>query len=227
MPTTPLFDLSELLGMEQFYTPEGVFYEPFFKFESKFASLQRFFLMSLKASRQFNLESKVSSVISRAKDNSAELDGLHFEITSSDVEYFDDFLFASTLTQMFSLFEGFLLEVIELSRIELNSDEPIQKENIPLANRYLKWLGNVAGCEILISKETWATFDVLRDIRNRFVHASIGPVPDQMKSKFSELKFKAIASGMTEKEGYIFIGFKTIADAVKLVEVGFLKRFTN
>ena len=227
MSSEPLFDLNELLSIEQFYTTEGIFYQPFFEFESKFGSLQRYFFLNLKASRQFILESKTSSVISKAKNDSAELADLHFEITDSDIQYFDDFIFSSMLTQMFSLFESFLLEVIETARVEMDSSEPIQKDNIPLANRYIKWLTNVAGCEIVIQKETWATFDVLREIRNRFVHAHIGQIPDQMKSKFSEIKFKATTTALTENEGFVYIGFKTIADAVKQVELGFLGRFSR
>lgn len=227
MSSHPLFDLNELLSIEQFYTTEGVFYQPFFEFESKFASLQRYFLLNLKASRQFILESKTSSVIYKAKDDSEELADLHHEITTSDIQYFDDFVFSTVLTQILSLFESFLLEVIDVARIEMNSVEPIQKENIPLANRYIKWLTNVAGCEIAIPKETWATFDVLREIRNRFVHAHTGQIPNQMKSKFSEIKFKATSTTLTENEGYVYIGFKTIADAVKQVELGFLGRFSK
>ena len=227
MSSESLFDLNELLNIEQFYTTEGVFYQPFFEFESKFASLQRYFYLNLKASRRFILESKTSSVISKAKNNSAEFVDLHFEITSSDIQYFDDFIFSSMLTQMFSLFESFLLEVIEAARIEMDSSEPIQKDNIPLANRYIKWLTNVAGCEIVIQKETWATFDVLREIRNRFVHAHIGQIPDQMKSKFSKIKSEANTTALTENQGYVYIGFKTIADAVKQVELGFLGRFSK
>ena len=222
-----LFDLNELLSIEQFYTTEGVFYQPFFEFESKFGSLQRYFLLNLKVSRQFILESKTSSIISKAKNDSAELEYLHFDITHSDIQYFEDFIFSSMLTQMFSLFESFLLEVIEAARIEMSCSEPIQKDNIPLANRYIKWLTNVANCEIIITKETWATFDVLREIRNRFVHAHIGQIPDQMNTKFLEIKFKATTSALTENEGYVYIGFKTIADAVKQVELGFLGRFSR
>jgi len=227
MNSESLFDLNEMLNIEQFYITEGVFYQPFFEFESKLASLQRYFFLNLKASRQFILESKTSSVISKAKDDSAELTDLHFQITDSDIQYFNDFIFSSMLTQMFSLFESFLLEVIEAARIEMNSSELIQKDNIPLANRYIKWLTNIAKCEIVIPKETWATFDVLREIRNRFVHAHISQAPDQMKSKFSEVKFKATTVALTENEGYVYIGFKTIADAVKQVELGFLGRFSK
>ncbi len=227
MSSQTLFDLNDLLNIEPFYQTEGVFYEPFFEFESKFSSLHRYFLLNLKASQQYILESKTSSVITKAKDNSPEIFDLHFEISSSDIKFFEDFLFSSMLTQMFSLFESFLLEVINAARHEMNSTEPIQKENIPLANRYLKWLTNVAECEIDIPKETWATFDVLREIRNRFVHAQIGPIPDQMKSKFLEIKFKATFTALTENEGYVYISFKTLAKAVKQVELGFLRRFSN
>jgi len=54
-----------------------------------------------------------------------------------------------------------------------------------------------------------------------------GDAISNMKLKFSEMKFKASTITLTESEGYVFIGFKTIADAVKQVELGFLGRFSR
>ncbi len=221
------FNLNEVLGIDQFYQTEGIFYQPFFEFESKLSSLQRFYAMSSAASKRYLVESQTSAAITKAKEQSAELDHIHFEITNSDLQYFDNFLLSSVLAQMFSLFESFLLEVIEAAKLELNANEPISKDNIPLANRYLKWLTTTAGCEINISKDTWATFDVLRHIRNQFVHAHISEVPEQMKGKFLDIKNKTSAAGLSDAEGYAYVGFKTIASTVKQVELGFLKRFSE
>ena len=221
------FNLNEVLGIDQFYQTEGIFYQPFFEFESKLGSLQRFYAMSTAASKRYLVESQTSAAITKAKEQSAELDHIHFDITNSDLQYFDNFLLSSVLAQIFSLFESFLLEVIEAAKEELKTDEPISKDNIPLANRYLKWLTTAAGCEITISKDTWATFDVLRQIRNQFVHAHITEVPEQMKRRFLEIKDTTAAAGLSEAEGYAYVGFKTIATAVKQVELGFLKRFSE
>jgi hypothetical protein len=227
MTSDNLFNLNEVLGIEQFYQTEGIFYEPFFEFESKLSSLQRFYAMSLSASKRFIVESQASAAITKAKEQTSEIIDIHFDITSSDIQYFEKFLFSSVLAQTFSLFESFLLGVIDTAGVELNIEPQIPKDNIPLANRYIKWLTSTAGCEINISKDTWATFDVLRQIRNQFVHAHISEVPAQMKEKFLEIKSKTQASGLTEAEGYTYVGFKTIASAAKEVELGFLKRFSG
>jgi len=45
MEDNNLFNLNEVLGIDQFYQTEGIFYEAFFEFESKLSSLQRFYAM--------------------------------------------------------------------------------------------------------------------------------------------------------------------------------------
>jgi len=222
-----LFNLNEVLGIDQFYQTEGIFNEVFFEFESKLSSLQRFYAMSTASSKRFLMESQTSAAITKAKEQYSELIDIHFEITDSDLRYFENFLLSSVLAQIFSLFESFLLKVTQAAKVELKMDELNLKENRPLADKYLTWLTATAGCKITISKDTRATFEVLRQIRNQFVHAHIRVIPEQMKKKFMEIKDKAASTGLTESDAYAYIGFKTIADAAKQDALGFLKRFSE
>ena len=219
-----LFSLEQALTAETYYQPEGVFYEPFFVLEEKLASLARFHALSISTARQFMLESQTSLAIERVRKQSAELQDLHFSLTGADKEYFEQFVFASVLTQLFSIFEAFLLEIIDLLRSELVIQEPVQKENIPLINRYIKWINHSAGADFSISKETWSTLDILREIRNRFVHAQTKAIPEQMTQRFREHHDHAKSSGLSEHEHSVLLAFRTIGTTAKLVEVAVLRR---
>jgi hypothetical protein len=86
------------------------------------------------------------------------------------------------------------------------------------------WLNRFAGCEVKFDKNTRATLDVLRNIRNSFVHANINKTPVQMLNKLKEIKDKSIKQGYEEQEGYVLEAFNVISNAVKIVEVGAIQR---
>jgi len=117
MEDNNLFNLNEVLGIDQFYQTEGIFYEAFFEFESKLSSLQRFYAMSTSSSKRFLMESQTSAAITKAKEQYSELIDIHFEITDSDLRYFENFLLSSVLAQIFSLFESFLLKVTQAAKV--------------------------------------------------------------------------------------------------------------
>ena len=219
-----IFNFDELLQLDQIYVPEGYFYQPFYDFDSRINSLYRYFYINQKTTNQFLIESKASYVINRAKESDAMLDTIHSEITLPDVEYHLNFLYSSVLTQLFSIFENVLIEAIDLVREDLKISDEIPKDGGPIANRYLKWLDKSAGCEVTFDKNTWATLDVLREIRNSFVHANIKKTPVQMLNKLKEIKDKSIKQGYEEQEGYVLEAFSLISNAVKVVEVGVIQR---
>ena len=219
-----IFNFDELLQLDQIYVPEEYFYQPFYDFDSKINSLYRYFYISQKTTNQFLIESKASYVINRAKELDEVLDIIHSDITLPDVEYHLNFLYSSVLTQLFSIFENVLIEAIDLIREDLKITDEIPKEGGPIANRYLKWLDKSAGCEVTFDKNTWATLDVLREIRNSFVHANIKRTPVQMLKKQQEIKDKSVKQGYEEQEGYVFEAFNVISNAVKVVEIGVIQR---
>ena len=222
-----LFSLEQALTAETYYQTEGVFYEPFFVLEQKIASLARFHALSISTAGQFVVESQASLVIETGRKQSAELQDLHFSLTMADKEYFEQFVYASVLTQLFSIFETFLLEIIDLLKSELAIQEPVQKENIPLINRYIKWINHSAEAEFSISKETWSTLDILREIRNRFVHAQTKTIPEQMIQRFREHHDQAKSSGLSEHEHSVLLAFRTIGTTAKQVELAVLKRMQS
>ena len=218
-----IFNFDELLQLDQIYVPEGYFYQPFYDFDSRINSLYRYFYINQKTTNQFLIESKASYVINRAKESDAMLDTIHSEITLPDVEYHLNFLFSSVLTQLFSIFENVLIEAIDLARIDLKISDELPKDG-PIADRYLTWLNRFAGCEVRFDTNTRATLDVLRNIRNSFVHANIKKTPVQMLNKLKEIKDKSVKQGYEEQEGYVLEAFSVISNAVKVVEVGVIQR---
>jgi hypothetical protein len=218
-----IFNFDELLQLDQIYLPEEYFYQPFYDFDSRINSLYRYFYINQKTINQFLIESKASYVINRAKESDPMLDTIHSEITLPDVEYHLNFLYSSVLTQLFSIFENVLIEAIDLARIDLKISDEIPKDG-PITVRYLTWLNRFAGCEVRFDTNTNATLDVLRNIRNSFVHANIKKTPVQMLNKLKEIKDKSIKQGYEEQEGYVLEAFNVISNAVKIVEVGVIQR---
>ena len=221
--TSKPFNISDALTDEVFYQTEGTFYEPLFVFESKVSSLFRFYQLNQAVSRKFLAESHTSLAIETAKKTNAELIDLHVEITGSDSEYFEKFVFSSTLTQLFSAYEAFLLGLIELLRDKTGSDVPISKENVPLVNRYLKWMREHGSCNVSIPKETNIIFDIVRHVRNSFVHGEVVSFPEQMKGKVQSLKDSATSQGLSDSQYFLLLGFKAVGDSAKQVELAFLR----
>ncbi len=221
------FSLIDALSGEVFYQTEGIFYQPLFEFEAKMGSLYRFYLLNLAVSRRYQAESLASFTIETAKKRDAELLDVHHDITSNDLEYFGRFVFSSSLTHLFSAYEALLQELIEVMREKIRVDAPLSKDSIPLANRYVKWLRDYGGCRIELSKEANSLFDILREIRNRFVHGKNGEFPEQMRKKFLELRASASEQRLGEEEYLVFLAFRLIGQSAKQVELAFLQRMEN
>lgn len=221
--TSKPFSIFDAVTDEVFYQTEGTFYEPLFVFESKVSSLFRFYQLNQAVSREFLAESQASLAIEKAKDNDCGLIIWHHDITLSDAEYFEKFVFSSTLTQLFSTYESFLLGLIELLRDKTGSDAPISKENIPLVNRYLKWMHDQGKCEISISKEMNTIFDVVRHVRNSFVHGDVASFPEQMRGRVKSIKDSAISQGLSENQYFVLLGFRAVGESAKQVELAFLE----
>ena len=221
--TSKPFNILDALTDEVFYQTEGTFYDPLFAFESKVSSLFRFYQLNQAVSMEFLAESHASLAIEMARKKDTELLCLHFDVTHSDAEYFEKFIFSSTLTQLFSAYEAFLLGLIELLRDRTGCDAPISKENIPLVNRHLKWMHDHGKCEISISKEMNIIFDVVRHVRNSFVHGDVASFPEQMRGRVKSLKDLAISQGLSENQYFVLLGFRAIGESAKQVEIAFLE----
>lgn len=221
--TSKSFTKNDALTDEVFYQTEGTFYEPLFVFESKVSSLFRFYQLNQAVYRQFLAESHASLAIEMARRTQAELIDLHFDITYSDSEYFEKFVFSSTLTQLFSAYETFLLQIIDILREKTGSQAPISKENIPLTNRYLNWIREHGRCEITLSKEVNIVFDIVRHVRNSFVHGEVVSFPKQMTEKVKSFKDLAASQGLSENQYFVLIGFRAIGKSAKQIELAFLK----
>ncbi|MFN8916050.1 MAG: hypothetical protein ACK5VU_00180 [Burkholderiales bacterium] len=218
-----LFNISDILTDEIFYQTEGTFLEPLFVFEGKISSLFRFYQLNQAISREFLAESHTSLAIETAKKTQAELIDLHFDVTHSDAEYFEKFVFSSTLTQLFSAYEALLLGLIELLREKKGSDAPISKENVPLVNRYLKWMRDHGNCDVSMSREVNTVFDIVRHVRNSFVHGDMPHFPEQMRGRIESLKDSAVSQGLSENQYFVLLGFRAVGESAKQVEIAVLE----
>ena len=140
------FDFDELSSLETFYEPEEYFYEPFYKVQARIASLQRFFYVNLKTSREYMAQSRRSLMVTRAKSNDWIKELAHEDITLWDMEFYNNFLYAAVLTQLFSVFEIVLLQVLEMVRDDFKIGDTISdtrepaKKKMPIYRRYIKGL---------------------------------------------------------------------------------------
>jgi hypothetical protein len=221
------FDFDELNSLQQYYSPEEYFYEPFNKVQGRLASLQRFVYVNLKASREYMSQSRRSLMVTVAKSDDWTKETFHGDITLQDMEFYNDFLYAAVLTQLFSVFENVLREVIDMVREDLTIVDKISDEKIPIVNRYIKWLSNSAKIDVIFDSDTWATLDVLREIRNRFVHDNEREIPHQMIKRIEKLRQEAIENDLEENESYVWKTFETISKAIKVVEKGVIAKLQS
>jgi hypothetical protein len=218
------FDFDELVALPRFYTPEKYFYEPFYVFGGRLASLQRFFYVNLKAAREYMIQARRSLMITKAKSESWFDATFHEEMVLQDIDFYNDFLYAAILTQLFSVFENALLEIIKMVRNDLKVSEPISEQKMPIVNRYIKWLSDSAKIDVTFDRDINANLDVLREIRNRFVHEKERDFPAQMVERVQKLKMEALEKQLDEKEHFVWKTFETMSRALKVVEIAVINK---
>jgi hypothetical protein len=144
----------------------------------------------------------------------------HSDITACDIDFYNKFLYAAVQTQLFSVFENLLQDVIGMVRDDFKIVDEIPDDKIPIVDRYIKWISNSAGITAKFDKETNATLDLLRHIRNNFVHDSKRELPHQMIKRAEKLHQEAIELELEENEHVVWKTFETISRAIKILEKG-------
>jgi hypothetical protein len=132
---------------------------------------------------------------------------------------------AAVQTQLFSVFENLLQEVIEMVRADFKIIDEIPDDKIPIVDRYIKWICNSAGIVVKFDKETNATLDLLRHIRNNFVHDNKRELPHQVIKRAEKLRQEAIELELEENEHVVWKTFETISKAIKILEKGVIAKY--
>ena len=99
------------------------------------------------------------------------------------------------------------------------------KTKIPIASRNINWLSNSAKIAVKFDKDTTATFDLLRQIRNNFVHENKRGLPRQMVKRAEKLKQEALEQELEENEHFVWKAFETISKAIKIVERAVIEHY--
>lgn len=104
-----------------------------------------------------------------------------------DIDFFPEFLKASTLSMALSTFENLLGDLSEDIARELNVEVELPEKPMPYISKYLYWFTKGCGIEITLSKENNRKLDAIRSIRNRFIHRISRDIPKNIQDTISKM----------------------------------------
>lgn len=158
----------------------------FVDFEIKFNSIYRYFhLNSVFLSEYFkttreNMHALVEQESSKANEY-AHCFFLNFE-------GFKEIHNMSTLMILYTNFEALLKSVTKDIAYDFNMDiEEIQKENLPYINGYIGFLHEKFKPHFIMDSDEFEFMNILRKIRNGYLHDSSTFIPDSMKKELLTL----------------------------------------
>ena len=219
-----LFDIDEVFWLREYYRRDEAAGRPFQYFDTRFSALLRYFYINVKVARQFIVQSEAARKAGRATTVGDSSPDSQRVATLPDVEYHVDFLYASVLTQLYSLYESVLLGTVEMLRTDLQLFDVLAFDKAPITDRYVNWLRVSAGCDLDPGQEVSLTLAVLREIRNSFMSAQIRQAPHLLAGRPGQGEQESPAAGLSAKENYVYKAFETTGKAVKAIELAVIKR---
>ena len=208
----------QLLEIEPFYETEGIFFEPFWKFMYRFQSLQRHWQLS----KGF-IQNHISILKSVKGDGSAEFDDIYSETAQVDIEYFPDHLRASTLSFSLSLVENLLANLSEEVAKDLGMKVEFANKGLPYIDKYILWLTKGCGIDINVDEEVWKSVEVIRQVRNKFVHRIDKDIPEEVKKVISEMVSEISENEKTITDEFVDVALMTLAKLVKTIELAYIE----
>ncbi|EZH73662.1 hypothetical protein ATO12_17145 [Aquimarina atlantica] len=210
----------DILNIEPIYETEGIFYEPFWEFMSRFQSLHRNWEIN-KMFNQFHLNNLNIELENKVN----ELEHYNFyDNVRADIEYFPDHLRASTLSLAISYFENLLVELSNEVASDLNSKIILDTRPLPIINKYILWLKRNCELEITISKVTNRKLDAIRGVRNRFIHNISRDIPENIRKTIDEMNnVEGEHSRNKVTDGFVDESLKEIILVVKNLEMAYIK----
>jgi len=204
------FHFEAALRIEPAYQASESFLEAFDIFGARLESLQRYFEFSSQYVEFYLSQSRDSLAKVQDYSDSAEEFDVHYDITSSDEDYFAEYLRASVLSHLFTLLEGLLADVADdVARI-LGQPVELSRKHMPYINKYVTYLKRSCGSSFNITKETWKTLDALRELRNRYVHRLNRDLPAQIQQQLQKLIEDAQEPKTEVNDLFVRTAFSTI-----------------
>lgn len=211
------FDYDAALFIEQQYVSASPF-DPVFG--DRIESLQRYFEFTSKFVNTYIEQSKISLSHVLENSDSAEESDVHEIMTSGDSDYFMEYLRASVLSHLFTLMEGLLSDVANEVAKMLGQQVELP-ENMPYINRFITYLQRSCGLAIKIDKETWKKIDMLRSLRNKYVHQMNRDLPEHIQQQLQKLIDEAQEPGGIVDDIYVRSAFKTIGSLAEIIDLAY------
>lgn len=180
----------------------------FVDFEIKFNSIYRYFhLNSLFLSQYFKgSRENLQTLVTHGDENLKECTECFF----NNLEGFKEIHNMSTLMILYTDFEALLKKVTKDIAYDFNRDiEEIQQENLPYMNSYIKFLHEKFKPHFIMDNKEFEFINILRKIRNEFLHDSSSFIPESMKKELLKL--------IDRKDGKMIIDDFFLEDIFELI----------
>ena len=153
-------------------------------------------------------------------DPSAE-EQIHDSITSSDEEYFTEYLRGSVISHLFTLVEVLLVNVADDVAEMLGQTVELPSKPMPYINKYVTYLQRNCGLSMTIDKATWKTVDALREVRNRYVHRISHDMPKEIQLQLQKLIESAETPETELNNVFVRTAFSTIGSVATKLHIAY------
>ncbi len=201
----------------QYFKCSENFSKIFSEFETRIASLQRYFEINNTHIKQYINMSKKELQKRKTKDYDDQdikaFGVCHF----ADVEYFYEMHYLSILLMLFTLFETLLYDMTKDISKEQDKYIDTDEKTIPYINKYALFLKNECGLNIDIAKDSWNKLNIIRKIRNNYLHSLDKDIPENLQQELTETLGKQ-KHKITVDEEFISMTFEIIGEIAQEFE---------
>lgn len=195
----------------------------FSDFENRISSLQRYFetnQLHIEKYLKYSKESlnKKKEEIKNQKELSA-YGRCHF----SDEEYFYEMHYLSVILMLFSFFENLLSDLsIDVAKSEDKWVENYMDKSLPYIKRYMYFLKEICNLDIEITEEQQKKLDIIRKIRNNYLHSLEKDIPDDIQEELKKV-LDLDKNKIRVNPDFIFMSFQIIGEIVQNLEKSYWK----
>nr|WP_321352629.1 hypothetical protein [uncultured Methanoregula sp.] len=208
--------------VDPYYMASEYFLEPFYAFEVRFGSLQRFYECNKRwINEYFHYENFCYNRLETHPITGAEELDYYGDMIASDKEYMELHFYFSILTIQCSMLENVLKEISLIISEEQKISKKLSRNKTSVINQYLNFLQISCGLEIEPNLETLNNLDKIRKVRNHFVHNLGENLSDSIKDQFFfDLNEN---EDLLLNDDFVHFSFITISDLVKSIELAYWK----
>ncbi|MBP2028654.1 methionine synthase II (cobalamin-independent) [Acetoanaerobium pronyense] len=197
--------------LEPYFDPGDIFFDFFWEFSYRMQSLQRYFEYTDRFINEYIKNFEKYYVDLEQNNNYAEEIDLGGEQLLSDKNYFQEQHYSAILANLFSLLETLLSEVTNDVAKTLNKEFKIEKR-MSYIDKYLYFLDKGCGLNVSIEKETWHRLELMRNIRNKYIHNLGKNISNYIKSELLKLYENNNEEEFKLNYEFINLAFETIAN---------------